>query len=270
MLQHGLDVWKTTKKLICGDFEDLQIPQWFVDNHHWLVNSLEDWETIQAYTLWHDCGKPFCLQIAEDGKQRFPNHAEVSEKIFNEVFPGNIKIGKLIGLDMLMHSKKFEDIEAMGLDNKTLITLLVTAFAEINSNAALFGGHKSDSFKIKYKKLDKLGKKLITRLSKHEETHMYVLVRNDIPNAHKVVQAGHAIYEMSKTYAGGHPSFVVLGVEDEASFRYIMPYLVDNGVQFKVFREPMDPYCGEITAICTVPLSGNKRKLMSGFKLLNI
>ena len=269
MIEHGLSVWNTAKKIIAGDFDTTKVPDWFAGNHHWIVNNLEDWGTIQAYMLWHDCGKPFCQEFDGDGKQHFPNHAGASEKIFNETFPDNTLIGRLIGLDMIFHTKKYEEIIEMDLGIKTLATLLLSAFAEINANAEIFGGTDSTSFKIKYKKLDKLGKKLIEHFNGHVEKHMYVFVRKDIPDNHKVVQAGHAIFELAKNKTP-HPSFVVLGVDTEGDFRYIIPYLVDNGIQFKLFREPMEPYNGAITAIATEPLDNRKRILLRGFRLLNI
>jgi len=36
--------------------------------------------------------------------------------------------------------------------------LLLTAIAEVHSNAEMFGGHDSDSFKAKIKRLDKRGR----------------------------------------------------------------------------------------------------------------
>ena len=138
ILQHGIAVWNKTKQLIIGNFEGFKLPQWFLDNHHFIINNIEDWNTIQCYNVWHDCGKPFCRFEDESGKQHFPNHANKSKEIFDSAFPNNEKIAQLIELDMIMHTEKYEAIMSRNLPIKTLFTLLITAFAEIHANADMF------------------------------------------------------------------------------------------------------------------------------------
>lgn len=268
-LSHGKAVWKNVKKLILGEFEGFRLPQWFVDNHHFIINNLEDWKTIKLYTKLHDAGKNYCKVTDEEGKLHFPNHAAVSEKIFLDYFPQHLKVAELIGLDMIMHAEKYAEIEARNLPIKTLMTLLITAIAEIHANAEIFGGISSDSFKIKSKRLDKLGKKLIENLPKHIEEHSYIFVRRDIENSHKVVQASHAIFEQAKGQIE-HPSFVVLGVKNEESLKKTMKHLLKHSIQFKLFREPMEPYNNSLTAIATEPLVGERRNLLRKYQLLKI
>lgn len=43
-------------------------------------------------------------------------------------------------------------------------TLLLSGVAEVNSNARMFGGVASDSFKIKFKRLEKYGLKICKNL----------------------------------------------------------------------------------------------------------
>jgi hypothetical protein len=43
--------------------------------------------------------------------------------------------------------------------------LLLTGLCELHSNAQMFGGIDSTSFKIKFKQLERLGKKVIERIS---------------------------------------------------------------------------------------------------------
>ncbi len=43
---------------------------------------------------------------------------------------------------------------------KDAFTLLLAALAEIHSNSRMFGGENSDSFKIKFKKLEQRGKQI--------------------------------------------------------------------------------------------------------------
>lgn len=109
------------------------------------------------YTLFHDCGKPYCIEIV-DGKRRFPNHAIVSANIWSQI-SNDKKVENLILHDM--------DIHLARADNAGLIanvqdsaTLLISSVAEINSNAQMFGGTNSDSFKIKMKRIEKNGYKI--------------------------------------------------------------------------------------------------------------
>lgn len=58
---------------------------------------------------------------------------------------------------MAAHLTKPSEFETfMALDDFKV--LLITALCEIHSNAVMFGGIDSQSFKIKYKKLNRLGK----------------------------------------------------------------------------------------------------------------
>lgn len=269
MVEHGEQVWDKTRKLILGQFEEFKLPDWFIKNHHFIVNSLHDWETIEMYNLYHDCGKPRCKTVDEEGKIHYPNHAKVSAEVFTEYFPQFPEVANLIFQDMVMHTFRYEAIEKLHLPSKDTWTLLLTAFAEIHANAELFGGIESTSFKIKLKNLDKLGKKLIEKIQKHNDSYLYIFVRRDIKSEHKLVQAGHAVFEQAKTMTE-HPSFVVLGVHDEDDLKNTMSYLLDNDINFKIFREPMFPYNGELTAICTEPLAGDRRLLLKDFQLLKI
>lgn len=171
---------------------------------------------------------------------------------------------------MVLHTETYEQVIARNLSLKTRMTLLVTALAELHSNAAMFGGIESTSFKIKWKKLDKLGKKLILDLPKHEDSYSYVFVRNDLPNVQKVVQSCHAITELARIENSEHPSIITFGAKSEKKLKDAAEYLIENNIQFKIFREPMQPFNNSITAIVTVPLIGEKRELLKKFQLLSI
>lgn len=270
ILQHGVSVWNKTKSIIVGDFGNLKLPKWFQENHHWFVNNLYDWNIIQAYTIFHDCGKAFCKTIDNHGKQHFPNHAGISKEKFLEVFPNDEIVAELISLDMIMHTEKYAEIMDRKLSLKTLLTLYIVSLGEINANAELFNGYESDSFKIKLKHLDKLGKKLLEIIPKHIEEYIYIFTRNDIPDIQKIVQSCHAMFEVGAFKRDGHPSIVVLKANDERDFKHVMSYLIDYNIRFKVFREPMSPYDGQITSIVTESLSLNKKEIMKDFKLLRI
>jgi hypothetical protein len=49
---------------------------------------------------------------------------------------------------------------------QTVLTLLVTSLCELHSNASMFGGIESTSFKIKYKQLDKRGNQVLKLILK--------------------------------------------------------------------------------------------------------
>ena len=63
-------------------------------------------------------------------------------------------------MDMDIHLLKADGIEEFA-SRPEAATLLLTSLAEIHSNAAMFGGIDSTSFKIKWKHINKRGKKII-------------------------------------------------------------------------------------------------------------
>lgn len=114
---------------------------------------------LKQYHLFHDCGKPFCVEYDENGKEHYPNHSQVSAKKFIEMF-GHCQCADMILHDMDFHTKRGDDLSDVW---KLSFSdhLYATAWAEIFANAALFGGVESDSFKIKRKRLLKaLNRKL--------------------------------------------------------------------------------------------------------------
>jgi len=67
--QHGVSVWSYFKDLILNDasFYDWKLPDWFVDNKDFINDNLLDMEEIKRYTIFHDCGKPYCIEYDEYG-----------------------------------------------------------------------------------------------------------------------------------------------------------------------------------------------------------
>lgn len=136
-----------------------RVPTWLTQFREPLASSLHSEESLAAYTLYHDCGKPFCQ--SEDGTH-FPDHAAVSKQVFLEA-TGDDVVANLIGYDMVIHTASAEEIQHH-LDNlwskEDAITLLLAALAEVHSNAKLFGGTDSTSFKMKWKTIEKRGKQI--------------------------------------------------------------------------------------------------------------
>lgn len=153
VFQHGIAVWKMTKRLLDKKLDGLRIPEWF---HQIKPSDLFPLDKIKKYTIFHDCGKPDCITII-DGKRHFPNHAEISYQVFKEFDP---EVADLIRDDMVMHLKG----ELPNWERRHALTLLIVALAEIHANAEMFGGIDSDSFKIKWKRINQKGKQLCQKM----------------------------------------------------------------------------------------------------------
>ena len=136
-----------------------KLPDWITEHKDFILEKLYSDETIKLYTEMHDCGKPFCLTIDEDGRRHFPNHAEFSYKTFKEVF-NNDDAAELIRRDMDFHLLKADGLEEFA-SSPYAVTLMLVGLAELHSNASMFGGHDSVSFKIKWKRTNKRGKQVI-------------------------------------------------------------------------------------------------------------
>jgi hypothetical protein len=143
---------------------DWRLPKWFTKDEFRsrLKYHLHDTEVLRNYTLYHDCGKPFCRTVDEQGRVHFSNHAQVSRDIYLQVF-GDETVANLIGWDMVLHTASADQIDEYLADEWTLAdasTLLLTALAEVHSNARLFGGIQSNSFKSKWKKIERRGRQI--------------------------------------------------------------------------------------------------------------
>jgi hypothetical protein len=141
---------------------DWKLPDWVLENKDLLLSSLPGDETLELYTLYHDCGKSFCLTIDDEGKRHFPNHAQVSYDIFKQVFDNPVA-AELILHDMLIHLIKSDDVEYF-CKIPHFLTLLITGLSEIHSNCQMFGGFESTSFKIKLKCISQRGKQILNQL----------------------------------------------------------------------------------------------------------
>jgi hypothetical protein len=266
MLQHGEAVWKYTQKLLDSDTSDMRIPQWFSEYKDQILSNLHDRETIRLYNIYHDNGKALCRTVDDEGKVHYPNHAEVSKQ--NWLAHGGCEtVGNLIGLDMVMHTESKQEIMDRKLPIKDAMTLLITALAEIHANAEMFGGIESTSFKIKWKKIDKIGKALCEHHFNHP--YSYVIVRRDLSPAQKAVQSCHASIEAARAFhkpGDVHPSVIICEVKSEDKLKMVMSQ-IEGQVRFKAFQEP--DIGNQFTAFATEPLLGNKRDLFRRFQLIS-
>ena len=136
-----------------------KLPSWILENRELFLSSLPSRETFKLATVMHDCGKPFCMQIDDEGRRHFPNHAQISHDVFVKLYEDEIA-AHLILHDMDIHLLKAEGVEEFSKSPYALTHLLI-GLSEIHSNARMFGGIDSTSFKIKYKCLDSRGKQII-------------------------------------------------------------------------------------------------------------
>jgi hypothetical protein len=178
-----------------------RIPTWLKEPC--LANDLLPLDIMLTYQLYHDIGKPQCKVIDENGVAHFPDHAKVSKRVWLEAHvdmthckacgrelpeienprwlhdrfcknmycsygaedDDNDIVGELIGMDMLAHTVKGDDLLKFA-KHPYAPDLLFTALAEIHSNAEHLGRLDSDGFKIKAKQLDKVAKAIIKERSK--------------------------------------------------------------------------------------------------------
>lgn len=131
-----------------------RIPAWAHDPA--LLAALPPDRIMRQYQLFHDCGKPYTRVIGDGGGQHFPGHAPASERVWLQV-GGDPLAARLMGLDMVAHTMTPDEAADFGRMPEAA-ALLLTAIAEIHSNAEMFGGRDSDSFKAKIKRLDKRGR----------------------------------------------------------------------------------------------------------------
>ena len=173
--EHGVSVKEHIFELISflktGHIDDgWKLPTWMYEYREQLLASLLPDDIIKAYTVFHDCGKPYCLAIDEQGRRHFPDHAEVSHNVWRFV-SNNKTIAKLILMDMKIHTMKAADVDEF-CQHREAITLLLAGLAEVHSNAKMFGGIDSESFKIKWSQINKRGKAICRKL--FGETHVSI------------------------------------------------------------------------------------------------
>lgn len=137
---------------------------WIYEHTDLILSSLPSDETLNLYTVYHDIGKPFCLETDADGKRHFPNHSEISYQIFSSIFDDELA-AKLVRHDMAIHLLKADGIEKF-CESTNALTHLIVGLSEIHSNSKMFGGMESTSFKIKWKCLNQRGKQIINFITK--------------------------------------------------------------------------------------------------------
>lgn len=166
VLEHGISVWDHFRLLHDHLTSGTALPDWWRIPQWTYTTGLMDLlmllDVVEEYILNHDCSKPIVLQVDDVGRRHFPGHAEASEQVWLAV-GGNPMAARLMGMDMDAHLLKAEGITEFAARPEAA-TLLLTALAEVHSNAAIFGGVDSDGFKIKAKHLDKRGRQAVATM----------------------------------------------------------------------------------------------------------
>jgi hypothetical protein len=139
-----------------------KLPDWIYTYKEELLEKLLYLDTIEEYLKFHDCSKPFIKTTDINGKVHFPNHAEKSSEIWLQA-GGSKQSAELIRMDMEIHTINADDLCEF-CSREECITLLLSGLAEIHSNAEMFGGIGSTSFKIKWKQIDRRGRAICKKL----------------------------------------------------------------------------------------------------------
>lgn len=113
-----------------------------------------DRNIIYTYCLYHDCGKPFCIEYDDNKRRHFPNHEQVSYNKWLE-YGGDNYVAALILHDMDIHKMTINELSDVyeSITKHQWSILVFSALAEVHSNAEMFGGIESTNFKIKLKKI---------------------------------------------------------------------------------------------------------------------
>jgi len=141
-----------------------RLPDWIYDPI--IKERILDFDLLRTYQIYHDCGKPLCRTVDENGRQHFPNHAEISRQRWLECSDRSEtsqQIAKLIAMDMDIHLLKNDGLDEFA-QRKEAISLLLTGLCELHSNAQMFGGVDSTGFKIKWKHTNKMGARILERI----------------------------------------------------------------------------------------------------------
>jgi hypothetical protein len=278
MLDHGEDVrswYEDLQNLLMSSprpserrFAAWKLPSWIESNvirQHFLT---ADDEVIRLYQVYHDCGKHLCREVDAEERQHFPNHAAVSKQRWLDC-GGSAEVGDLIGMDMDVHQLKACDVEEFAARPQAL-TLLLTGLCELHSNAQMFGGIDSTGFKIKFKNLERFGKRIIEACEGKVLYH-YVISRRDLPLGNQLAQAIHAAGESATPRPQPGCRAVALHAADETHLKIIAARLDKADIRHHCVYESDDDakYPSQLMSIGVPPTSDRDklRKVLGSLPL---
>jgi peptidyl-tRNA hydrolase len=148
----------------------------------------------------------------------------------------------------------------------------LAGLAEVHSNAKMFGGLASDSFKIKWSQINKRGKAVCKLLfGKEDHQRLYVVVRQDIAPGLQIAQSCHSCLHFQLEYPHLTSAWMrtsdyicILGTDNEASLQKLIDKAKSLDIRHYVFIEP--DLGNQATAVCFEPNEASK-KLCSNLKL---
>jgi len=166
VLDHGRSVLACFRLLLDHLRHGTSVPAWW-RVPAWtatpgLLDRVAPPEVMAAYIEFHDCGKVHTRVVDADGRQHFPGHAAASERVWLAV-GGDPLAARLMGMDMDFHLLRPEGVDGFAARPEAA-SLLLASVAEVHSNAAMFGGPDSDSFKMKAKHLDRRGRQVVAAM----------------------------------------------------------------------------------------------------------
>lgn len=148
-------------------------PKWWgAEAAQTLLALQADTATMTHYLRYHDCGKPFTREIDAQGRAHFPGHAGASARLWARI-GGSAEEAWLMAHDMLLHTGSAAECKALE-GHPLAASLIFAALAELHSNAEMFGGVDTPSFKAKAKHLERRSNQLLQavaiplRTSTHE------------------------------------------------------------------------------------------------------
>ena len=100
--------------------------------------------------------------------------------------------------------------------------------------------------------------------------YIYLFVREDLSKPQQIIQAAHAVDELSQWHnlkpLGRVPNHMCLiGVTGESQLLHTASVLDKRGIQYHAFWESD---INQHTAIATVPLAGDQRKALREFRTM--
>ncbi len=158
-LEHGEAVWAKYQALQAAAAEGAlpegwRAPKWWsVEAAQRLASAQPDPGLMSNYLRYHDCGKPLCRQVDEQGRAHFPDHARASAELWASI-GGHPDEVWLMANDMLLHAGLAQECEPLK-GHRLMPALMFAALAELHANAEMFGGPQTDSFKAKAKQLER-------------------------------------------------------------------------------------------------------------------
>ena len=109
----------------------------------------------------------------------------------------------------------------------------------------------------------------LLRREKMTKKYVYVFIRKDLPNPQKIVQASHAVLEISRNYLRKweeHPSVLVVGVNSEHQLKKFSKKVQDKGFRVIEFFEPL--FENQMTSFAVEPVLEEEKINFRCFNLI--